>query len=45
MPTFVPLALLFIVLFAGFAALQRSADDHGIARVDVSRYRLQSAGQ
>ncbi len=45
MPTFVPLALLFVALFAGFAALQRSADDHGIARVDLTRYRLQSAGR
>ena len=45
MPTFVPLALLFMALFAGFAALQRSADEHGIAQVDVTRYRLQSAGR
>lgn len=44
-PAFVPLVLLFVGLFVGFAALQRSADGHGIARVDVTRYRLQSQSQ
>lgn len=42
MPTLVPLALLFVGLFVGFAALQRSARDHGLATIDATRYRLQT---
>ncbi len=44
-PTWIPLALLFAGLFAGLAALQGNAREFGLARVDTTRYRLQSGSQ
>lgn len=44
-PAWVPLALLFVGLFAGLAALQGNAREFGLARVDTTRYRLQSGNQ
>lgn len=44
-PVWVPLALLFSLLFMGLLALQRDAKIEGVARIDATRYRLQAGSR